>query len=128
MISIAEAQQIHQILIDLFGGSHGIRDIKALDAALKRPMATFSGEELYPTIVDKAAATLESITKNHPFIDGNKRTAYVLMRLFLLREHLDIDASEEEKYQMVMEVSQGRHSIEDIRNWIALRLIKMEDS
>jgi death on curing protein len=77
MISIKEAEQIHKILIDTFGGAHGIRDLSALESALSRPFQTFDDKELYPTAIDKAAALAESILNNHPFVDGNKRTGYV---------------------------------------------------
>jgi len=84
MIDIKTAENIHNILIERFGGSKGIRDLKALDAALARPYATFDGIDLYPAIEEKAAALFESIIINHPFIDGNKRAAYVLLRLILM--------------------------------------------
>ena len=78
MISIAEVEKIHDILIEKFGGLKGIRDHGILDSAINRPYQTFDGKDLYPDPVDKAAAIFESIISNHPFVDGNKRTAYVL--------------------------------------------------
>jgi death on curing protein len=83
MIGIKEVEKIHDILIERFGGAKGIRDHGSLDAVLSRPYQTFDGLELYPHPVEKAAAIFESIISNHPFVDGNKRTAYVLMRLIL---------------------------------------------
>ncbi len=76
MISLKEVEGIHEILIDKFGGSTGIRDWGALESAINRPYQTFDQKELYPNSVDKAAAIFESLISNHPFIDGNKRTAY----------------------------------------------------
>jgi death-on-curing protein len=76
MISLKEVEDIHTILINDFGGSNGIRDVSALKSALARPFQTFDNNELLPTIIDKAAAIIESILINHPFIDGNKRTGY----------------------------------------------------
>jgi death on curing protein len=73
MIDIKAAGDIHNILIDKFGGSKGIRDTAGLEAALARPYATFDQLDLYPTVLEKAAALFESIIINHPFIDGNKR-------------------------------------------------------
>lgn len=93
MISTQEAQQIHQILIDLFGGRQGVRDPGALESALSRPHQTFDNNELYPSVIEKAASLLESILTNYPFIDGNKRTGYVLLRLYLLQQGYDITAS-----------------------------------
>lgn len=75
MIDIKDVENIHAILIDKFGGSKGIRDQGALESALHRPNSTFEQQDLYPTAIDKAAAILESIFMNHPFVDGNKRTA-----------------------------------------------------
>lgn len=81
MIPEREVLEIHAILIEEFGGANGIRDKALLDSALNRPFQTFDGTELYPTPMDKAAAILESVVKNHPFSDGNKRMGYVLARL-----------------------------------------------
>jgi death-on-curing protein len=69
MISEKEAETIHNILIDTFGGSKGIRDLGALQSALARPYATFDQQDLYKTPIDKAAAIFESLIINHPFID-----------------------------------------------------------
>ena len=77
MIDINEVEKIHDILLENFGGAKGIRDKGALESAINRPYQTFDGQELYPSPIDKAAAIFESIISNHPFIDGNKRTAYV---------------------------------------------------
>ncbi len=118
MISEAEVLEIHSILIEQFGGSNGIRDTGLLDAALYRPYQTFDGVELYPTAIDKAAAILESIVKNHPFIDGNKRTGYVLARLILMNEQLDIYANQDQKYELVISVSTGEMTFDQIKKWL----------
>ncbi len=73
MIGISDVELIHQILIEKFGGSHGIRDKKMLESALARPFQTFDEKDLYQSPIEKAAALLESILINHLFIDGNKR-------------------------------------------------------
>jgi len=119
MISIIEAEQIHKILIETFGGAHGVRDLSALESALKRPFQTFDNKELYPTAIEKAAAVAESILNNHPFIDGNKRTGYVLMRLVLLQNGQDIHCSQQDKYEFVMSIASGRMSFEEIASWLA---------
>ena len=121
MISTKEVLKIHKLLIDQFGGSHGVRDKSSLNSAINRPFATFDQQELYPEPVDKATAILESIVTNHPFIDGNKRTGYVLARLLLLKSGLDIKATQEDKYEMVIAVSKGEWKFEQIRNWMTER-------
>lgn len=123
MISIEEIEIIHNILIDNFGGIKGIRDINLLESALARPIATFDNIELYVNSVEKVSALFESLVINHPFLDGNKRTAYTAMRLLLLNDGLDIKATQEEKYAFVISVSVGEFRFVEIKNWIELHLI-----
>lgn len=127
MIELKEVLNIHHILIDKFGGSKGVRNIGALESAINRPFATFDNQELYPTPAEKAAAILESILINHPFVDGNKRTAFVLMKLILLNNELDIDATQDEKYHMVISATTGAMRFTDIKNWIQLRIKKKNE-
>jgi len=127
MIYLAQAEQIHKILIDRFGGSHGIRNQGALLSALSRPFQTFDGKELYVTPIQKAAALIESILVNHPFIDGNKRTGYVLMRLLLIENSYDIQAGQDEKYQFVVRIASGKSNFNDIVYWLE-RYTKKSDS
>lgn len=118
MIEPKDVEKIHDILIEKSGGAKGIRDKGTLESAIYRPYQTFDGQELYPDPIDKAAAIFESIISNHPFIDGNKRTAYVLMRLILLENDLDIHASENEKYDFVIQSAQGNLSFDQIKSWV----------
>jgi len=122
MINLSEVVLIHDILIERFGGSTGIRDNDALESAINRPFTTFDSKDLYPEVVDKAAALLESLVANHPFIDGNKRIGYVMMRLFLLQNDLDIIATRDEKYELVMAVAKGDLKFEDIKSWVQERI------
>lgn len=124
MIDLKQALSIHQILIEKFGGTDGIKDQGGLESALNRPYATFDQKELYPTPVDKAAAILESVLINHPFLDGNKRTGYVFMRLTLMEGGLDIDTSQADKYEFVIKVTEGKLDTDQIRDWISSRLKK----
>jgi death on curing protein len=118
MISFSEVQQLHQILIDRFGGSHGIRDRASLESALARPFQTFDNVELYPSALEKAASLVESILINHPFIDGNKRTGYTLLRLFLINNGYDITASEAYKYEFIIDVAAGTLKYEGVLKWL----------
>ena len=118
MIDRKTAEAIHAILIERFGGSSGIRDIGAMESALARPFATFDQIELYPNPLDKAAALLENLLINHPFVDGNKRTAYVLTRLTLMDYGIDLEATQDEKYAMVISASKGEIRFNEIRDWL----------
>ena len=88
MITIKEVLIIHQLAITQFGGSEGVRDFGLLESAIQRPFVTFGNEELYPTATDKAAAIVESIVKNHPFVDGNKRSGAFAFVWFLQKVKL----------------------------------------
>jgi len=119
MISVSEAILIQDILIEKFGGTRGIRDRGLLESALARPFQTFNNKDLYPTIFKKAAALIESILKNHPFIDGNKRIGYVLMRVFLLDNGFDLISSQDDKYDFVIKIASGSYDFDAICNWIS---------
>ena len=121
MIESEDVIKIHKLLIDQFGGSHGVRDRGSLNSAINRPFVTFDQQELYPEPIEKAAAILESLVINHPFVDGNKRTGYVLARLLLLKAGLDIVATQEEKYEMVISVSKGLWKFQQIKDWLQSR-------
>ena len=118
MITIEQAIEIHSVLVERFGGSIGIRNRDLLESALSRPYQTFDKKELYKSPIEKAAALIESIIINHPFIDGNKRFGYVAMRLILLEEGLDIDTVENEKYNFVMAIAKGELKFAGICKWI----------
>ena len=118
MISFQEVVVIHSILIEKFGGKEGIRDITALESALNRPYQTFEGKDLYPTVIEKVAALLESLIKNHPFNDGNKRIGYTIRRLVLMNNSLDIEASESVKYDFIMQIAQNKLDYKNILEWL----------
>lgn len=123
MIERSEALVFHAEMIRRFGGSHGVRDEGILDASLNRPFATFGGVDLFPGTIDKAAAMMHGIITGHPFIDGNKRTGYVLARLILNEGGLDIRGTEEERYAMVILVATGKMDVDGIRDWLSDRTV-----
>jgi death on curing protein len=84
-ITVDEALRIHEVLIQKFGGAHGVRDMGLLESALLRPQTGY-----YADLIEEAAALWESLAMNHPFVDGNKRVAYAVTELFLQSNGLDI--------------------------------------
>ena len=76
--TLEEVLEMHEALINTFGGAHGIRDVGALDSAILRPQMGY-----YNNLVEEAAALMESLSNNHPFIDGNKRVAFFVTDEFL---------------------------------------------
>ena len=105
---------IHYLIIEETGGSHGIRDIPLLQSAVARPMAVFNDTDLYPDLFTKAAALMHSNIKNHPFVDGNKRTAVTAASIFLLRNSFKITASNKELEQFTLKISSTNTGIEEI--------------
>jgi death on curing protein len=124
MIPFEEVERIHARLIAEFGGSHGIREPEALRSALARPFQAFDNKDLYPTPIHKAASLIESILINHPFIDGNKRTGYVLMRILLLTNELDIYATQQDKYDFVIGIASGQLKFDSIYDWLTRHTVK----
>jgi death on curing protein len=124
MITVEEVLSIHSILVETFGGSDGVRDRGLLEAAIARPFQTFDSKELYDSPSAKAAAIVESIVKNHPFVDGNKRSGYTLMRLILLDNGFDILRTEDEKYDFIISIAEGKIDFDQILEWIEVKLRK----
>lgn len=118
-LEIADILEIHQILIDHFGGMSGVRDEGLLESALSQPQVSFFGELLHPTIHAQAAAYLYHLAKNHPFLDGNKRTAYGAIEVFLRLNGYNLNLSNEEAYNMVIQVAQGDISKEELSSFLA---------
>jgi len=109
---------IHQKVIEASGGSDGLRDQGLLESAAYRPQASFGGEDLYPNLITKVAALAHSVAKNHPFVDGNKRTAYETMRIMLRLNGYDIHASEDEKFKLMIDLAESKITEDSLANWL----------
>jgi len=109
-LTLDEVQEMHEQQIELYGGSHGVRDLGALESAVATPQATFGGEFLHPTIASMAAAYLFQITQNHPFLDGNKRTGANAAITFLLMNDFEPTFDEDALVNLVLGVAQGQIS------------------
>ena len=95
-LSLAEVLAIHTDQIEKYGGSHGIRDPGQLESALFRPQSGYYDDE-----IQQAAAVWESLSQNHPFIDGNKRTAFAVTYTFLLMNNIVITADANQIWQFL---------------------------
>lgn len=107
-LNLAEVLEIHKDQIDRYGGSSGIRDMGLLLSALAIPAATFGGSFLHADVLEMAAAYLFHIVRNHPFVDGNKRTGAVSALVFLSLNGIEIDADEDGFEKMVLAVAAGQ--------------------
>ena len=115
----------HEQLIDLYGGTLGIRDESLLDSALEQPKAKFDGSYLHDSLAKMAAAYGFHICQNHPFIDGNKRLALVAMDTFLQMNGYEISASEKDVYAIMIKVASGKISKEELTGWLETYISKL---
>ncbi len=105
---------IHLDQIRRYGGLSGIRDINLLDSAINYPKATFNQLYVHADIYHMAAAYALAIIKNHPFVDGNKRTGLIVALLFLAYNGITLDASQEEIYEITMQIAESKISEKEI--------------
>lgn len=125
-LALDQVLRIHERQIERFGGSGGVRDRGALEAAIARPQATFGGDDLYPDPAGKAAALMHSLVGNHPFIDGNKRTAAMSAELFLLFNGFELAADEDDFETVTMATARGELGAEELAIWLRQRLGPIE--
>ena len=125
-LTVAEVAVIHARLVQRTGGTAGLRDLGRLEAAVARPRATFAGTDLYPTLWDKAAALMESLIRNHPFLDGNKRVALVATGLFLERNGYVLRTSNTEIYDFTMQMAQSELEREVAATWLRMHSVPQE--
>ncbi|MBI2326884.1 type II toxin-antitoxin system death-on-curing family toxin [Candidatus Curtissbacteria bacterium] len=116
--TLDEVVAIHLRVTEKTGGSQGVRDWDLLSSALGRPQATFGGEDLYPDIFLKAAALIQSLSSNHPFIDGNKRTALGTLEYFLYLNGYELVATQREKVDFALWAENEKPSLDQIADWI----------
>jgi death-on-curing protein len=117
-LSVGEVLELHRRILDQTGGSAGIRDRSALFSAVAQPMQTFGGADLYPTLIDKAAALGYFLCRNHPFIDGNKRVAHASLEVMLVLNGSELSAGVDEQEQVMLSVAEGTISREQFADWV----------
>lgn len=114
----AQVLFIHVRLVAETGGATGLRDLGLLEAAVARPQATFQGHDLYPDLFHKAAALMESLIGNHPFVDGNKRVGVTAAGLFLQINGHRLTASNDELEQIALSAARGETTVESLSVWL----------
>jgi len=126
-LSLAEVLALHRQVIEQSGGSLGIRDLGALKAAVGQPRVSFDGVDLYPDLAAKAAALCFSLTCDHPFIDGNKRTAHAAAETMLFLNGSELDAHVDDQELVMLSLASGGLSRDQLTEWIRLRLVRVTD-
>ena len=117
-ISLDAVLALHRRIIQTSGGSEGVRDQGGLESAIAQPLMTFGGQDLYPTVIEKAAALCFSLIRNHPFVDGNKRVGHAVMEEFLIFSGYRIDATVDMQEQIILGVASGEVSREQLAEWL----------
>jgi death-on-curing protein len=117
-LSAEQVLFIHARLIEETGGRHGVRDLGMLLSALGRPQTTYDNRDLYPDLFSKAAALMESLVRNHPFVDGNKRTGLTVTGLFLRINGYRLTASNADLVTITMSIAQSQASVAELTIWL----------
>jgi death-on-curing protein len=117
-LTLSEVLSLHADLVATSGGATGVRDLGRVQAALAQPIATFGGEDLYPTTVDKAGALGFALIQGHAFIDGNKRIGHAAMEVFLMLNGFELIESVDEQERTILAVASGSVSREAFTEWL----------
>jgi death-on-curing protein len=117
-LTLGEVVELHGRVLQVGGGAPGIRNLGALDSALAQPRATFGGVDLYPTLVEKAAALCFLLVQNHPFVDGNKRVGHAAMETFLVLNGAEIDAAVDDQERLILDLAAGRIDRSQLTDWL----------
>lgn len=118
ILSKEQVLMLHERLIEVTGGSKGIRDAGMLDSALANPFQSFGGEELYPSIQAKAAQLCYGLVKNHAMLDGNKRLGTHVMLVFLALNGYELTYSQKELSDTILALAAGEIHADDLLQWI----------
>jgi len=123
-LSLGEVIVLHRLVISQSGGAQGIRDPGGLEAALAQPHMTFEGRELYPTLVEKAAALAFSLIRNHPFVDGNKRVGHMALETYLVLNGHELAASTDEQEHVILQVATGKMDRMMFVTWLRTHVVR----
>lgn len=117
-VDIEQVYKIHELIIKRAKTIASVRDFALLHSAIERPKATFSGKNLYPSIFLKAASILQSLCLNHPFTDGNKRTAWAVTHKFLWDNDFLLKSNKKEAADFMVFVDNSKPDIKFIATWL----------
>jgi death-on-curing protein len=125
-LTLGEVLSLHSQLTASSGGSAGVRELGRVQSAIAQPMATFDGEELYPSIAEKAGALGFALIQGHPFIDGNKRIGHAAVEVFLVLNGFELVETVDEQESTILAVASGKLTREAFTRWLQTRLRPVE--
>ena len=122
-LTLSEVLELHRLAIEQSGGADGIRDQGGLESAVAQPATTYTGQDLYPGVVEKAASLCFSLVMNHAFVDGNKRIGHFAMETFLVLNGKEIAAPVGEQEQVILLLAAGEMERETFTEWLHTHII-----
>ena len=122
-LTLNEVLEVHRQVMAQTGGAEGLMHLPALESALAQPQMIFGGEDLYPTLADKAAALGYALIQNHPFLDGNKRTGHAAMEVFLVLNGYEIRAAVDEQEHLILQVAASEIDREEFTTWLRTHVV-----
>ncbi|MCL2108174.1 MAG: type II toxin-antitoxin system death-on-curing family toxin [Oscillospiraceae bacterium] len=122
-LTIEEIILLHEKIIAVTGGASGLRDYGLLESAVFGCYQSFGGQDIYPTVLEKAAGLAYAICNNHAFIDGNKRIAVTAMLVFLRMNDIKLNYTQQELISLGLGMASGSMSYEDVRAWLFIKKI-----
>ena len=118
-----QIKMLHSALVERFGGQDGLRDEGMLDSALNTPFQTFSGSELYPDLLSKAARLAFGLIADHPFIDGNKRIGTHAMLIFLRLNNVELEYDDDDLITLILGTAAGENDDKTILEWLKNHIV-----
>ena len=119
--------RLHEDLIEEFGGIHGVRDEGLLESALSAPFQTFDGQDLYPSVLEKAGRLGYGLIRNHPFLDGNKRIGVHVLLVCLALNGVRLSYDDEDLIQTALGVASGSVTFEGFCRWLSKHMTENEN-
>ena len=123
--TLQDIHELHAQLESAFVLSSGVRDENLLASAVNTPFQTFMGNDLYPSLYDKAAQLCYGLSNNHPFTDGNKRTALHSMYVYLIINGFDITATQQDVENMIIDVAAGNMTNTELVQWLQKNTVEI---
>lgn len=125
-LTFAEVLELHRRVVAETGGATALRDLGALESATAQPRASFDGNDLYPSLEEKAAALAFSLIQNHPFVDGNKRAGHAALETFLVLNGKELNADADESERIILAVASGTCGRDGFLEWIRSHMVSLE--
>jgi death-on-curing protein len=117
-LTAEEVLILHALVIDEFGGSHGVRDVGLLESIVHKERSSFGGRDLYQTLWGKAAAFCEALVRYHVFVDGNKRTALMATARFLAVNGYELSATNKEAERIILDIVTKKADASALAVWL----------